>query len=298
MLFRKGKIWKTVILFAFPLLMNAQDDLLSEIDTTATDVTVESAFKSLKIVNLESTKLAAKGDFYFIVAHRFGFIDKGFDDFFGLDNANTQLKFLYGVNDWLTVHIGRSGFQETYDLAAKYRLYAQKENGFPVTIVGFNSVAINSELKEEDYPNLKFENRLSYVAQVLISRKFSDKLSLEIAPSVFHENTLRDILDENNAVILPNPQDNTQFAVGLGGRYKLTSRWSVNVDYAAHLNRASQSNYKNPLSIGVDLETGGHVFQMHFTNAQAMHETGYLGQTVGDWSKGEIAFGFNLVRVF
>jgi len=298
MLFRKGKIWKTVILFAFPLLMNAQDDLLSEIDTTATDVTVESAFKSLKIVNLESTKLAAKGDFYFIVAHRFGFIDKGFDDFFGLDNANTQLKFLYGVNDWLTLHIGRSGFQETYDLAAKYRLYAQKENGFPVTIVGFNSVAINSELKEEDYPNLKFENRLSYVAQVLISRKFSDKLSLEIAPSVFHENTLRDILDENNTVILPNPQDNTQFAVGLGGRYKLTSRWSVNVDYAAHLNRASQSNYKNPLSIGVDLETGGHVFQMHFTNAQAMHETGYLGQTVGDWSKGEIAFGFNLVRVF
>ena len=298
MLFRKGKIWKTVMLLAFPLLMNAQDDLLSEIDTTATDVTVESAFKSLKIVNLESTKLAAKGDFYFIVAHRFGFIDKGFDDFFGLDNANTQLKFLYGVNDWLTVHIGRSGFQETYDLAAKYRMYSQKENGFPVTIVGFNSVAINSELKEEDYPNLKFENRLSYVAQVLISRKFSDKLSLEIAPSVFHENTLRDILDENNAVILPNPQDNTQFAVGLGGRYKLTSRWSVNVDYAAHLNRASQSNYKNPLSIGVDLETGGHVFQMHFTNAQAMHETGYLGQTVGDWSKGEIAFGFNLVRVF
>lgn len=298
MLFRKGKIWKTVMLLAFPLLMNAQDDLLSEIDTTATDVTVESAFKSLKIVNLESTKLAAKGDFYFIVAHRFGFIDKGFDDFFGLDNANTQLKFLYGVNDWLTVHIGRSGFQETYDLAAKYRMYSQKENGFLVTIVGFNSVAINSELKEEDYPNLKFENRLSYVAQVLISRKFSDKLSLEIAPSVFHENTLRDILDENNAVILPNPQDNTQFAVGLGGRYKLTSRWSVNVDYAAHLNRASQSNYKNPLSIGVDLETGGHVFQMHFTNAQAMHETGYLGQTVGDWSKGEIAFGFNLVRVF
>lgn len=298
MLFRKEKIWKTIILFVFPLLLNAQDDLLKEIDTTATDVTVESAFKSLKIVNLESTKLAAKGDFYFIVAHRFGFIDKGFDDFFGLDNANTQLKFLYGVNDWLTVHIGRSGFQETYDLAAKYRLYAQKENGFPITIVGFNSVAINSELKEEDYPNLKFENRLSYVAQVLISRKFSDKLSLEIAPSVFHENTLRDILDENNVVILPNPQDNTQFAVGLGGRYKLTSRWSVNVDYAAHLNRASQSNYKNPLSIGVDLETGGHVFQMHFTNAQAMHETGYLGQTVGDWSKGEIAFGFNLVRVF
>ena len=298
MVLNKRKIWKSIMLFAVPLLMNAQDDLLSEIDTTATNETVASAFKSLKIVNLESTKLAAKGDFYFIVAHRFGFIDKGFDDFFGLDNANTQLKFLYGVNDWLTVHVGRSGFQETYDFAAKYRLFAQRENGFPLTIVGFNSVAINSELKEENYPKLQFENRLSYVAQVLISRKFSEKLSLEIAPSVFHENTLRDLLDDNNALILPNPQDNTQFAIGLGGRYKLTNRWSVNVDYAAHLNRVSQSNYKNPLSIGVDLETGGHVFQMHFTNAQAMHETGYLGQTVGDWSDGKIAFGFNLVRVF
>jgi len=297
MLFIKKTIL-TAILLAFPIVSIAQEDLLSEIDSTATNVVVESAFKSLKIVNLESTKLVAKGDIYFIVAHRFGFIDKGFDDFFGLDNANTQLKFSYGVNDWLTVHLGRSGFQETYDLGAKYRLYSQIENGFPVTIVGFNSLAINSELKEDDYPNLKFENRLSYVAQVLISRKFSEKLSLEIAPSIFHENTLQDILDDNNAVISPNPQDNTQFAVGFGGRYKIASRWSINVDYAAHLNRASQSNYKNPLSIGVDLETGGHVFQMHFTNAQAMHESGYLGQTIGDWSKGKIAFGFNLIRVF
>lgn len=297
MLFIKKTIL-TAILLAFPIVSIAQEDLLSEIDSTATNVVVESAFKSLKIVNLESTKLVAKGDIYFIVAHRFGFIDKGFDDFFGLDNANTQLKFSYGVNDWLTVHVARSGFQETYDLGAKYRLYSQIENGFPVTIVGFNSLAINSELKEDDYPNLKFENRLSYVAQVLISRKFSEKLSLEIAPSIFHENTLQDILDDNNAVISPNPQDNTQFAVGFGGRYKIASRWSINVDYAAHLNRASQSNYKNPLSIGVDLETGGHVFQMHFTNAQAMHESGYLGQTIGDWSKGKIAFGFNLIRVF
>lgn len=294
----KNKVWIVSLLLVFQSALFAQDDLLNEIDTTATNVKVESAFKSLKIVNLESTKLASKGDFYFIVAHRFGFIDKGFDDFFGLDNANTQLKFLYGVNDWLTVHLARSGFQETYDLAAKYRLFSQIENGFPVTIVGFNSIAINTELKGEDYPKLKFENRLSYISQLLISRKFSEKLSLEIAPTVFHENTLRDILDPNNAVISPNPQDNTQFAVGIGGRYKFASRWSINVDYAAHLNRTSQSNYKNPLSIGVDLETGGHVFQMHFTNAQAMHESGFLGQTVGDWSDGKIAFGFNLVRVF
>lgn len=298
MLLKRKNVWKALFFIAFPLIVVAQDDLLKEIDTTSADIPIESAFKSLKIINIESTKLAAKGDFYFVVAHRFGFIDRGFDDFFGLDNANTQIKFLYGVNDWLTVHASRSGFQETYDLGIKYRLCTQKENGFPFTIVGFNSIAINSELKEKDYPKLKFVNRLSYVSQLLISRKFSEKFSFEIAPSIFHENTLRDILDPNNVVISPNPQDNTQFAIGLGGRYKLTNRWSINFDYAAHLNRASESSYKNPLSIGFDLETGGHIFQMHFTNANAMHEAGFLGQTVGDWGKGEIAFGFNLIRVF
>lgn len=291
---------KKLILFLFflPLSIFAQDDLLKEIDTVETNVKVESAFKSLKIINLESTKLAAKGDLYLVVAHRFDYVKNGFDDFFGMDNANTQIKFLYGVNDWLTVHAARSGFQETYDLGVKYRLKSQIKNGFPFAIVGFSSIAVNSELKKEDYPLLKFANRLSYVTQILISRKFTEKLSLEIAPSYFHENTVRDILDNNNQPIIPNPQNNSQFALGLGGRYKFAKRWSVNIDYAAHLNRASQSIYKNPLSIGVDLETGGHVFQMHFTNSRAMHESGYLGQTSGDWSKGEIAFGFNLVRVF
>lgn len=281
-----------------PALVYSQDDLLSEIDTVKADTKVESAFKSLKIVNLESTKLAAKGDFYFVVAHRFDYMKNGIDDFFGLDNANTQLKFLYGVSEWLTVHVSRSGFQETYDLAAKYKLVSQTKGGFPFTLVGFNSVAINTEMKKEDYPNMEFTNRLSYVTQLLVSHKFDDNLTMELAPTYFHENTVRDVYTSDGLPILPNPQNNSQFAIGMGGRYKLTKRWSVNMDYAAHLNRASQSIYKNPLSIGVDLETGGHVFQMHFTNSRAMHETGFLGQTSGRWDKGEICFGFNLVRVF
>jgi hypothetical protein len=289
---------KLLIALMFPICAFAQDDLLSEIDVRKTNTDVVSAFKSLKIVNLESTKLVGKSDFYFIVAHRFDYLDKGFDDFFGLDNANTQLKFAFGLKDWLTVHVSRSGFQETYDLGIKYLLISQKTEAFPVTIVGFNSLAINAEMKKINYPLLQFEDRLTYVTQILISRKVTEKLSLEIAPTYFHENIVRDILDENNEVILPNPQDNNQYAIGGGGRYKFAKHWSVNMDYAAHLNRASQSIYKNPLSIGVDLETGGHVFQMHFTNSKAMHESGFLGQTTGDWSKGEIAFGFNLVRVF
>lgn len=263
----------------------AQDDLLSEIDTTVVAPNGESAFKALKIVNLESTKLAAKKDFYFIVAHRFGSVKDDFEGFFGLDNANTQLKFLYGLTDWLTISAARS--EQAYDFSVKYRLLQQQADKSAFSIVMFNSIASNNTLDKSLYPNMEFSDRLSYVTQLLISRKFSEKLSFEVAPTFFHENF---VIDDN--------QDNSQFAVGLGGRYKLTKRWSLNLDYAAHLNRASTSPFKNPLSIGVDLETGGHVFQMHFTSSQQIHEAGFLGNTTGDWTTGDIFFGFNLLRVF
>lgn len=268
-----------------PFFGFAQNDLLFEIDTTMNKQVVNSAFKALKIVNLESTKVAAKGDLYFIVAHRFGSVKDGFEGFYGLDNANTQIKFLYGLTDWLTISGARS--ELAYDFSVKYRLKDQVEDGFPVAIAGFNSLAINNTLKESLYPNMNFENRLIYVTQILISRKFTERLSLELAPTFFHENFVTNDL-----------QDNSQYAIGVGGRYKISKRVSINADYAAHLNRASGSIYKNPLSIGVDLETGGHVFQMHFTSSQGIHEAGYLSQTTGDWTKGDVFFGFNLARVF
>ncbi len=274
-----------LLFLLLPFLSFAQNDLLSEIDTTLNKQVVSSAFKALKIVNLESTKLAAKGDFYFIVAHRFGSVKDGFEGFYGLDNANTQIKFLYGIENWLTISGARS--ELAYDFSVKYRLKEQIQDGFPVSIVGFNSLAINNTLKESLYPKMSFQNRLIYVSQLLISRKVTDRLSLELAPTFFHENFVSNDL-----------QKNSQYAIGIGGRYKITNRWSINADYAAHLNRASGSIYKNPLSIGVDLETGGHVFQMHFTSSQGIHEAGYLGQSTGDWTTGNVFFGFNLARVF
>lgn len=274
-----------LLFFLFPLLTFSQTDLLSGVETPSAKEKVTSAFKALKIVNLESTKLAAKGDLYFVVAHRFGSIKDGFEGFYGLDNANTQIKFIYGVTNELNVSAARSEF--AYDFATKYMLFPQIKDGFPVTIAGFNSLSINNTLKESLYPKLQFKDRLTYVAQLLISRKFSEKLSLEIVPSFFHQNFVEDV-----------DQSNTQYAIGFGGRYKFAKRWSLNMDYAAHLNRAPNSLYKNPLSIGFDLETGGHVFQMHFTSSQAIDEAGYLGRTTGDWTKGDVFFGFNLARVF
>ena len=274
-----------LILLNFSQITFAQDDLLSQIDSTETNQKVISAFKAMKIVNLESTKLLGKKELYLVIAHRFASVKEGIEGFFGLDNAVTQIKFVYGISDKVSLSAGRS--EQAYDFSAKYLLKSQIQDGFPFTIVGFNSLGFNNLLKQSVYPKMKFNDRVVYVNQLLVSRKFSDKLSLELAPTYFHENFV-----ENDY------QSNSQFALGLGGRYKLSKRVSLNIDYAAHLNRTSTSIYNNPLSVGVDVETGGHVFQMHFTNSQGIHESGFLGKTTGDWSKGDVFFGFNLARVF
>ncbi len=277
-----------VMLLVYQISSTQEDDLLSEIDTDSIgDQYATAAFKGLKIVNFESTKLVAKKELTFIVSHRFGSIENGFDSFFGLDDAVTRLNFVYGITDGINVGVSRSSFQKIYEASAKYRLVRQKENGFPFTIVAYNSILINTALEKENLPKLEFKDRLGYTAQLLISKKVSSKLSLEVAPTFFHDN-----------FVAYDEQHNSQYAIGFGGRQKLGKRWSINLDYGWHLNRADGSPFKNPLSIGFDLETGGHVFQMHFSNAQAMNTNGFLGQATGDWSDGNMYFGFNLSRVF
>ncbi|MFI1743719.1 DUF5777 family beta-barrel protein [Thalassobellus sediminis] len=277
-----------ILLLSLPLFTYSQNDLLNEIDSDSTGTEyATAAFKGLKIVNFESTKLVAKKEFTFIVSHRFGSLKNGIDTFFGLDEAVTRLNFVFGITNNLNIGISRSSLLKIYDISLKYKLLRQKDGGSPFTIVGYNSILINTALEKANLPLLEFKHRLGYTAQLLISRKINSNFSFELAPTFFHD----------NYVIMDN-QDNSQYAIGFGGRYKLNKRWSINADYGYHLNRADNSPFKNPLSIGIDLETGGHVFQMHFTNAQAMNTNGFLGQGSGDWSDGNIYFGFNLSRRF
>lgn len=280
---------KLLLLIALiPFSGISQEDLLDEIDTISVpNEYFTAAFKGLKIVNFESTKLVSKDELNFIVSHRFGSIKDGIDTFFGLDEAVTRFNFIYGISDAINIGVSRSSFLKIYDFTTKYRLFRQKNNSFPFTIVGFNAVQINTALSKDNLPGLKFKNRLGYTTQILISRKINSNLSLELIPTHFHDN-----------FVAVNSQNNSQYVMGFGGRHKLTKRWSINADYGLHLNRAENSPFKNPLSIGVDLETGGHVFQMHFSNSQAMNENGFLGQASGDWSSGNIFFGFNLSRTF
>ncbi len=276
-----------LLLLLVPILSFSQDDLLSEIDVETEEYYKSAAFKGLKIVNFESTKMISQNELYFIVSHRFGSIETGFKDFFGLDQAVTRLNLLYGITDGINVGVSRSSFRKIYESSLKIRLIREKKGGFPFTVVSSNNILINTALDDAILPKLEFVNRLGYTAQLLISKKFNTNFSLQFMPTFFHDNYVD--IDE---------QDNSQYVMGIGGRHKLTKRWSINFDYGLHLNRADNSPFNNPFSIGFDLETGGHVFQLHFTNAQPMNTNGFLGQATGDWGDGDIFFGFNLSRVF
>ncbi len=278
----------TFLFLLFSVILFSQEDLLSEIDTDdQAPVYASAVFKGLKVINFESTKLVAKGGFNFIVSHRFGTVKNGFENLFGLDEAVTHLNFVYGISDHFNVSASRSSNQKIYEVATKFRLARQEEGKMPFTLVGYTSVLANTALDTDNLPKLDFKHRLSYVAQLLISRKITNELSLIASPTFFHDN-----------YVIDDTQKNSQYGLGLGGRYKLGKRWSVNMEYGMHLNRSATSLYNNPFSIGVDLETGGHIFQLHFTNSQSMNTNGVFGTSTGDWGDSDVYFGFNLARSF
>lgn len=280
----------TLLLFNFSKTA-AQDDLLKELnENKSTKKEIEiAAFKGLQICTMQSTKLAAKGEYYFLISHRFGDLTNGLNNFFGLDNAYAKIGGLYGITNWLTVGLSRQTYNKTFETSLKYKFADQEVNGFPVTITGYNTLDINTKLSTDLYPDLKFSNRLGFSTQFPISRKFSNSFSLELNPIYIHKN-LYDLI--------PNTEKKDNFLIGAGGRYKLTKRLSLNLEYATRLNSSENNVYHNPVSLGLDIETGGHVFQLLFSNNQFMNDVAYFTNAKGQFGESGIFFGFNLYRVF
>jgi hypothetical protein len=275
------------VLCLFSIGLHAQDDLLDELEGEATpEAFVSPAFKAMKIGNLQSTKVAGKGDFYMYVSHRFGTLDDGLSTFFGFDNANTKIQLVYGLFEGWQFGISRESLRQTYALSTKAKLKSQSDK-FPVNLVGYATANVNTQVRKERFPFLTFADRLSYTTQLLISRRFSNSFSFELAPSYVRQN-----------LTLEAAQKHDQFAMGAGGRLKVSKRMSINMDYVYNFSRADNSQFKNPFTIGVDIETGGHVFQLLFSNAQSTNEPGFISNAEGDWSDGDVFFGFNIVRVF
>ena len=273
-------------LFCSPIV-KAQDDLLSLLEVEDAPQEVTATFKGTRIINGQSVELPAKGNLQFLIEHRFGTINSGAYELWGLDQAQMRMSFDYGLTNNTAIGLARNSFQKTFEASIKSRLVSQKMNGgSPISITSYNAVFANSiRWANPERANL-FSSRLSYAHQIMIARKFNSSLSLQLTPSLIHRN-LVDKKDINNDYV----------ALGIGGRYKLTKRVSLNAEYFYQFKRLNEL-FENSLSIGFDIETGGHVFQLHVTNSQGMFERAFIGETTGKWSAGDLYFGFNISRVF
>lgn len=282
-----------IILYFSILIVYSQNDLLDILEEeTKQEVSSEivtSIFKGTRILNGHSVENRKKQELEFIISHRFGRVNLGFDELFGLDQANIRFAFEYGLNDDLTIGIGRSSYEKTYDSFLKYSLIHQKtgENSFPFAISLFGSIAAKTI---KDYPpsdKRTFAESLFYVGQVLIARKFNSDFSVQLTPTYIHRNTVK---------IVEDPHD--IYALGFGSRLKLSKRVSLNSEYFHAFNESMSINARNSLAFGVDIETGGHVFQLILSNSITMIEKSFIAETTGNFFGGDIHFGFNLSRTF
>jgi hypothetical protein len=268
----------------------AQDeDMLGSIDTSVSARQyVTNAFKSSRVINGHSMEFIGKGVLDFRILHRFGRVNNGIKEMFGLDEASMRMGFDYGISDNFTVGIGRSTFEKELDFFLKARPVRQTTGpgGSKVSIVVVAGATINTLESVTPGEKIPFSSRLAYFGQAIVGRKFTDRFSLHATPTLVHRNSV-DAGDDKNT-----------FALGVGSRYKFSKRMAFVVDYFYVMNGFPKDFFYNPLSVGIDIETGGHVFQLHFTNAVGMNERAFITETFDNWGDGDIRFGFNLSRVF
>jgi hypothetical protein len=268
--------------------VNGQElmDVFGEEEPTTNYTT--ATFKTTRIVSGHSIENPANGVLLFMISHHFGRLNQGAYDLFGLDQATIRLGLEYGISDFISIGIGRSTYQKTIDGFIKAKILRQSSGvrTMPVSLTAFSSTDLFTLKWQDPERTNYFSSRFSFVHQLMIARKFNESLSLQITPTYIHK----------NLVVETNTNDN--FALGIGGRYKLTKRLSINAEYFHNLPGYIADNFENPLSIGFDIETGGHVFQLHFTNSQPMFDRALITETMGKWENGDIYFGFNISRVF
>ncbi len=265
------------------------DDLLALLgEDEFTDYT-NASFKTNRVINLHSLENTAFGVMDFKINHRFNTLSDGLYDLFGLDGATIRLAFDYGLTDRLQIGVARSTIGKTYDGYAKYKILRQSTGAkkMPLSLILVAASDVTT-LTIYEYPeDFPFWNRFNYIFQGLIGRKFNENFSLELVPTLVHRNFVKTRKLKNDV-----------FSLGIGMRQKLTKRVALNLEYIYVPEGQIDERYENSLSIGLDIETGGHVFQLHITNSRAMFESGFITQSTGKWLDGEIHLGFNLSRVF
>ena len=254
------------------------------------DRPVDATFKASKIILMPSVKNYDEKTLNFAIMHSFGEIQTGYSELFGLDGAaNIRFSLDYGLSEKLSVGVGRSRYFKNYDFRAKYNILEQmRSDKVPVSVAYQVDMGINTLERAYASPYV-LADRFNYSHVLMIARKFSDKLSLQLMPTLIHFNRVG-----------PDAP-NTMFAMGFGGRYKLTSRAAFTYEYAGILGDRPERT-KDLISLGIDLETGGHVFQLFFTTATGLTEQFAIAQNSTAFFDtnpfGQFRWGFNVNRIF
>jgi hypothetical protein len=274
------------------IVLVAQEDLLRQVEESQPEQTQYAlqTFKGTRLINGHSLETKAQGDFEFIFAHRFGPINGGIFEFFGWDEAYVRLGLDYGVTDNFSASIGRNSVDKTLDGYIKYKVFRQQKGAsdFPLTITALGGAAYKASPRKNEVPEgFTRIDRLAYVAQALIGRKINSNLSLQLMPTFVHKNSVDQSMESND-----------QFALGFGGRLKITKSFAVTSEYY-HRTKVNERNPSfNSLGFGAEIETGGHVFQLLLTNTRGLTERAFITETEGDFADGDIHFGFNVTRTF
>jgi len=280
------------LLLLIPFAVAAQDDLMKELEQNEKKEIelIEQSFKGTRLVNGQTVETKGEGELEFIFAHRFGALNTGAYNLFGLDEAYVRIGLEYGITSRLGVGVGRNSADKTMDGYLRYKVLAQSkgEKNIPVTITAFGNAAIRTSPKKEDATyDITTQDRMSYTAQVLIARKFNSALSLQLMPSYVHKNTVDRTIESNE-----------NFLLGIGGRVKVSRSIALTSEYYYRFNTVPNDPYYNSLGFGIDIETGGHVFQIVMTNSRGLTERAFLTETTGNFFNGDIHLGFNVTRTF
>lgn len=248
----------------------------------------KTTFGASRISLTQSVEMTTKGSLVLDIQHQFGPINSGIEEFFGLDQATTRLGLTYGIFDWLSVGVGRTGLDKTYDGSVKARVITQHDGkGIPITISYFGNIgAYTTNWNYDDVP-YKLSHRFSYTNQLLIGRKFGNHLSAQISPTFIHRN----FVNSSDA-------DNDVWDLGFAARYLFAKKYSFTFDYHYIMSKYTSSNYNNSLTVGFNILTAGHVFSLFASNSLGLIEQQFIPATEGSWSKGDIHFGFTIVRDF
>jgi len=249
----------------------------------------EPIFSTTILTIGQSTETATNGDLVFNVQHRFGTVNSGWYDFFGLDQATTRLGFQYGITDWLSIGIGRTTLEKTYDGSLKIKILRQStgKGNMPLSLSYFGNMAISSLKWQNTEQTNYFTSRMSFVNQLLLAYKFKKIASIQLMPTFIHYNLVETAEDDHDV-----------WSVGAGGEFRVSDKISLSAEYYYVISKQTAEDFVNPFSIGVNINTGGHVFQLYATNAAGIIEQHFIGRTAGKWTNGDIHIGFNISRSF